>query len=173
MPGKSRVFFALWPDDSIRKSLATTAATMNLLLRGRATPEANLHLTLVFLGHVDAAQVPALLSPVAQTVKQFDLILDRWGHWPHNGIGWLAPSKIPGPLAGLVDSLETWLNKMGYVMEQRAYRPHVTLIRKARAAALPDLPAIITWPVRGFVLLQSRQDSAGSTYNILGRWPLG
>ncbi|MEQ1879958.1 MAG: RNA 2',3'-cyclic phosphodiesterase [Burkholderiales bacterium] len=173
MPEKSRLFFALWPDDSIRKSLAATAATMNAFLRGRATREENLHLTLVFLGDVHAAKIPALLSPAAPSALTFNLLLDHWGCWAHNGIGWVAPSDIPGPLAGLVDDLATWLGKMGYVLERRAYRPHVTLVRKARAAALPDLPATIIWPVREFVLLQSRQDFADSKYEILGRWPLG
>jgi RNA 2',3'-cyclic 3'-phosphodiesterase len=170
---KSRLFFALWPDDSIRKSLAATAATMHGFLRGRATPKEKFHLTLVFLGDVGAAERAALSRPPAQIARKFTLVLDRWGCWAHNGIGWVAPREIPEPLVALVDGLETWLGKTGYSLEQRAHRPHVTLIRKATVAALPDLPSPILWPVREYVLLHSRRDFAGSTYEILGRWPLG
>jgi 2'-5' RNA ligase len=47
----------------------------------------------------------------------------------------------------------------------------VTLIRKARSAKLPPLPAV-EWPVREFLLVRSALSSKGPTYEPLERFAL-
>ncbi len=48
-----RLFYALWPDDAARAQLAQAAAALNVH-DGQRVRDENLHLTLVFLGAVDA-----------------------------------------------------------------------------------------------------------------------
>jgi 2'-5' RNA ligase len=57
------------------------------------------------------------------------------------------------------------------ILERRPFAAHVTLIRKARAAELPPLPAL-DWPVDEFLLVRSLVSSSGSTYEMLERFPL-
>jgi 2'-5' RNA ligase len=48
----------------------------------------------------------------------------------------------------------------------------MTLLREARCAAVPALPASVGWPVSEFVLAESRLSREGARYDIVGRWPL-
>jgi 2'-5' RNA ligase len=50
----SRLFFALWPDDQTRLKLARLSQSIEAKGLKPVVPQ-NIHVTLVFLGHVDAA----------------------------------------------------------------------------------------------------------------------
>jgi len=81
-------------------------------------------------------------------------------------------------LIGLARDIARGLQARALPVEQRTYRPHVTLCRKSRkAAALPDpVPQSsvtpIEWSVREFVLAESADDRGGSRYRIAARWSL-
>ena len=53
----ARLFFALWPDEPARGRLAPLAAEVAAQASGKPVPIAKLHLTLAFLGEVDAARI--------------------------------------------------------------------------------------------------------------------
>jgi 2'-5' RNA ligase len=89
-------------------------------------------------------------------------------YWKHNQIVWAGPRTIPAPLEGLVASLHGRLRDASFVLEKRPFAAHITLIRKASAAALPPLPRV-EWPAREFVLVRSKP---GSRYEIVERFPL-
>ena len=57
-----RVFFAIWPDDVAQTKLAGLAEQLRgeSLCSGRKTKAENIHLTLVFVGEVDASKLEAL-----------------------------------------------------------------------------------------------------------------
>jgi 2'-5' RNA ligase len=57
-------------------------------------------------------------------------------------------------------------------MDTRPFNPHVTLVRKAECAPLPDSTPIIDWQVEDFVLVRSTLAPDGSRYETIGRWPL-
>lgn len=168
-----RVFFALWPDARVRADLAQAARRMHRVSHGRRTRDDSIHLTLVFVGAVDAENLPRLLEPPADVfISAFLLTLDHWGCWAHNGVGWAAPLHIPAPLRDLAANLEGWLRGAGFELEHRAFTPHVTLVRKAQCAPLPDSMAPIEWQVEDFVLVRSIVSPDGSRYQSIGRWPL-
>jgi RNA 2',3'-cyclic 3'-phosphodiesterase len=168
-----RVFFALWPDAAGAAALARAGQEMHEVLGGRATREDVVHLTLAFLGDVETAKVRLLLVPPADLAcGSFDLQLDQWGCWPRSQIGWVAPLVIPEAFSALVSRLNAWLQDAGFPIETRPFRPHVTLIRKARCAPLAKTMAPISWPVTEFVLTESRLGNDGPQYRTLGRWPL-
>jgi 2'-5' RNA ligase len=171
--GRARVFFALWPDAAVRGALADTARRMHRALHGRRTREDSIHLTLAFVGDIGVERLAPLLAPPAEvTTRAFGLTLDEWGCWPRNGIGWVAPSRVPDRLRELVAALEEWLRGAGFDLESRPYSPHITLTRKAHCAPLPDAMPPIEWQVAEFVLVQSQLAQDGSRYRTIGRWPL-
>jgi RNA 2',3'-cyclic 3'-phosphodiesterase len=140
---------------------------------GRCTRDDSIHLTLAFVGDVDSVRLAELLAPPAElTVARFTLTFDSWGCWPRNAVAWVAPSRVPGPLRDLAARMEAWLRDSGFELDVRPFNPHVTLVRKAQCAPLPDSTPSIEWQVEDFVLVRSALAPAGSRYEIIGRWPL-
>ena len=171
--GTQRLFFALWPDARMRTELAQAAQRMHRAVAGRCARDDSLHLTLAFLGDVDLEYLPRLLAPPAVVLTPaFLLTLDQWGCWSRNGIGWSAPSRPHDSLRELAENLEAWLRSAGFDLERRTFMPHVTLVRKAQCAPLPDAMAPIAWRVSEFVLIHSQLQPGGSRYRTLATWPL-
>ncbi len=169
---RERLFFALWPDDSLRARLAAlTAAAAGL--RGRAVARENLHLTLVFLGALDEGQ-KACAEQVADEVRSdaFSLVLDHSGHWRGPQVLWVGASSPPRPLRALVETLHLGLEPCGHRPDNRPFRAHVTLMRKA-ATPPPELRVEpLHWPVREFCLIRSETLPEGARYRVLRTWPL-
>ena len=171
--GTHRLFFALWPDAQVRADLAQAAQRMRRVVEGRRSRDDSLHLTLAFLGDVDAACLPHLLAPPRDVfTTAFLLTLNKWGCWSHNGVAWAAPSHTPDSLRELVENLEVWLRSAGFELEYRGFTPHVTLVRKAQCAPLPDAMMPVAWQVSEFALIHSQRRPGGSRYRALGVWPL-
>jgi 2'-5' RNA ligase len=172
MAGMSlRLFFALWPDEDTRRSLAQWSEAAPRACGGRRTPPENLHATLAFLGSTDPARLPALGEAAARVdAPSFELVIDRSGYWKHNHIAWAGVSAVPIALTGLVDGLRAQLSTLGIVFDPKPYAPHVTLARDAeRRGALPAMPPV-RWPVSAFALVQSPGGQA--PYRVLCTWPL-
>lgn len=150
-----RLFTALWPDRATRQALAACRDTVPWPPGARPTPTGKLHMTLHFLGAVPASQVPALQAALAVPVPAFDLRLDVVKAWP-GGLVVLQPADVPAALAGLHAALGTALRSVGLPVEQRAFRPHVTLARHALASTtLPAVAAPLPWRVDGHALVHS------------------
>lgn len=172
-----RCFFALWPDDAAADGLHRVAIEAHKGCGGRPMSRDALHLTLAFLGDIpDARLVDAMRVADAIAVAPFELTLDRVGYWKHNRILW-AGGVSPG-LTFLADSLAGGLRDAGFKLDARPFSPHVTLLRDARCADMEcpawgthGLPQALSWPVREFVLAESRQSRAGPRYDIVARWP--
>ena len=167
---KNRVFFALWPDAAVQAQLARHGEELHERLGGKPTQQTAIHLTLVFLGEVNAVeQLHALAGEVE--FEPFVLSIDRAGCWSHNKVAWLAPQTAPVPLKSLVAQLERLVARAGFEIEARPYSPHITVLRKAQCRRFDPAVAPVVWPVEDFVLLQSQLGSGGSRYSELGRWP--
>lgn len=168
---KQRLFFALWPEQGVRAHLA--AVLSPAALEGRPVRGDNLHLTLVFLGSVDQ-ETRGCIERAASEVAcaPFELVFDTSGYFPRPQVVWIAPSQPPAKLGVLVQVLRDALAPCGLPLEQRPYRPHLTLARKVRRR--PALPSItpITWPVDGFSLVESRSHPGGVHYVPLRSWEL-
>lgn len=145
---------------------------MQAALHGRRTRDDSIHLTLAFVGAVDIERLPELAAPPSSHWKAFELTLDRCGCWPHNRIGWIAPSSVPAPMQAMVAAMQAWLRGAGFALEERPWRPHVTLVRKAQCVPLAACAAPIAWHAQDFVLVRSLPESEGARYRIMGRWPL-
>jgi 2'-5' RNA ligase len=161
-----RIFFALWPPDETARLLAGWAQAAQRLTGGKPTEAAKIHLTLAFLGDADVQRASTAARRVHAAIH--DLPIEQARHWRGNDIVWAGPRETPPPLKALFESLSLELYREQFILERRPFAAHVTLIRKARSAKLPPLPAV-EWPVREFLLVRSALSSKGSTYEPLER----
>jgi RNA 2',3'-cyclic 3'-phosphodiesterase len=92
---------------------------------------------------------------------------------------------VPKALADLQRALVDGCRAAGFPIEQRAFRPHVTLVRSdvPRSPARPPphrahrpdrAPAgpPVAWRVRDFVLVSSEPARGGSIYATVASWAL-
>lgn len=162
-----RVFFALWPDAPSRPRLAARALELARECGGRVVPEANIHLTLAFLGEVDAARVPLVRDAAAEAkLTPFRLELDRLGSFSGARVGWAGPGRMPAELAGLAAGLATALGARGFPLDDRAFAAHATLVRRIERAPSPRAIEPIGWWVEEFALVESRRGTG--RYETLG-----
>lgn len=176
--GQHRVFFALWPDAEIATRLDDIGGLAHSVAGGRRMRRDTLHLTLAFIGAVDAAQVLELqrlaeataLAMAEQGARPaFDLILDQLACWRHNHIVWLGARRVPDELALLADNLTRRVRAAGYQLDVRPFAAHITLLRNAQCEAnLPEIAPLI-WHNQGFALMESHLDAGGARYRILSR----
>jgi len=151
-----RLFFACWPPRDVAAALHRWALQAGEVSGGRVTREEQIHLTLAFLGEMD--EVPAI-RPAGRCLR-LSIQQARW--WKHNRIVWVGPLETPEALVSLAASMK---------VETRPFEAHVTLIRKAREAALPPLEPL-EWPIEEVLLVRSRLSARGSSYETLERFAL-
>jgi 2'-5' RNA ligase len=171
MSDRQRLFFALWPGGKMRDAL-TPLLKLKHECGGRAHPPGNLHITLNFLGGVNADIRDCLEQAAGEIViPPFELTLDRFGYWSRPRVVWLGSSETPEPLRELVKELNRVVEQCGLEPEQRPYQPHLTLLRKAKQPP-SEAAAEFQWSVKDFVLAESVSTPGGVEYRLLRRWPL-
>ena len=177
MPGESskeqprhRVFFAALPE---RRTLHQLEAALQVLPAkpGRRVPVGNLHMTLAFVGAVDAQRLDCLRETARRVVPpDVAMDLNRLGCFPRAAVLWLGPEGAPEDLSALARDLSGVLADCGAVPEARPFSAHVTLARRVRA--VPDgleLPPVV-WRSRGFALMESVSGERGVRYRIVERY---
>ena len=159
-----RVFFALWPDDESRHSLAAIAQYLHRDSGGRVMQSRNLHMTLVFVGNATDEEI-ARMSAAARSVRMrpFTVRIDRCQYWRHNRILW-AGGAAPPEVLQLSQDLRAALDGADVKFDHKAFVPHITLLRNARAPQSLPLIEPIEWTAREFVLLASERDADGPIY---------
>ncbi len=169
---RSRLFFALWPDEETRERLYAVSRALPDDC-GRRVARDNLHLTLAFLGGVDRALIPGLIEGAGGIrVRTFSLSLERLGWFKRARVIWLAPKSVPEPLLRLVAGVNGVIRRSRLRVDERPYDPHLTLVRKA-ARPLQELQFDpICWNISDFCLVESNTRPAGVEYKIIESWPL-
>jgi len=169
-----RLFFALWPDNSIRQQIKSAPYPR---LKSKTTPLENWHMTLVFLGPTLPEQ-QAGLERAATTVsaKPFTMSLDITGQFMQARVAWLGCQHPHAGLASLQQSLESALRDCcpkhpAFVSGVRPYCPHVTLYRQVSEMHIPEKTGPVYWPVSSFCLIESRP-AERPVYQVLNRWNL-
>ena len=148
------------------------------------SPE-QLHVTVRFIGEVDAAQAAAIAVVLRPefTTRRFEMILEGAGAFPATGAPRVLWTGIGGG-ADAISALEQQVSERlavgGVEREDRPYRPHLTLARVRDASGLRSGPLIEKLAGRRFgatlvdaiTLFQSRTSPKGATYMPLQRTPL-
>jgi RNA 2',3'-cyclic 3'-phosphodiesterase len=170
--GVERLFLALWPDAKVRArcaQLAHAAGAHN----GKPVPAENLHITLCFLGAVDAPTRSCIESALQEVrAAPVTLILDRLGYFPKPRVLWLGAAQVPEPLSALACTIDRLARGCGVSTDTRPFVAHMTVQRKAnKAPALPEIEPV-PWLVTTFALVKSETLSTGAVYTVLRTWPL-
>lgn len=170
-PPTRRLFIALWPDGRTRSALRARQA-LGAWPRGvRLVDAAQLHLTLHYLGAVPESELPRWIRRLKVACTLFDLEGDRYALWPHGIAVWM-PAAVPEGLLTLHQRLADRIVAAGHRVDPRPFQPHVTLARRAQAAALPPPRGArgVHWAVRGYALVESCSSAQGVFYRVLHRY---
>jgi 2'-5' RNA ligase len=138
-----------------------------------------LHLTLKFLGSIVPAQatpIAAALDEATRGTRPFTLPVGDFGAFPtveRPRVIWVGCEGVP-PLELLQHRLELGMEPLGFPIEGRAFRPHLTLgrvRREARSSALRGLGQLLAGLdfqgatlVESIDLMESVQGPKGSHY---------
>jgi 2'-5' RNA ligase len=147
--------------------------------------DANLHLTLKFLGEVPRALVADFSKAVSQAVthvQPFSIRLEQTGSFPAHGqprVLWIGLDDLSSELARLHARLEEESAQVGFAKETRPFHPHLTIARlrqadNARALAVAHKqmefdPVEIA--VAELLVIRSELSSEGSKYTVVSRHP--
>ena len=168
-----RLFFALWPSDQVRQVIVKMLSSLPAQLDGRVMQQHNLHATLHYVGQVTESTKDCMHA-AAQSVKAeaFQLNLDRFGLFPKAKIFWMGAQDTPDQLMQLHKNLGIAIEGCGFVVDKRAYSPHLTLLRKCRGPVPAQIEFSIPWHVEEFVLVESITYKEGVNYQVIEKYPL-
>ncbi|GAB3651431.1 hypothetical protein GCM10028813_21450 [Ramlibacter alkalitolerans] len=156
-----RLFLALWPSPDTATALQARADAWDWSAGARRTRPERLHITLHFIGAVNAPDVLPLQAALDLAWEGCELVLDREEVWP-GGIAVLEASRVPQPLAALHAELAERLRARELPVQSRRYRPHVTFARKAQGSRAPPEPAPLRWATGSdYLLMQSLPGGRG------------
>lgn|SRR5215468_6086499 len=190
----TRAFLALVPDEEVRAAVGAEIDRLRPLSRAVAwVPVANLHVTLKFLGELDAdrlEEVGRALAEAAAEAPAFSLALHGVGAYPgleRPRILWVGASD--GALAArhVQARVEAALGRRGFPPETRPWHPHLTIGRVfderhwRREAGPPLRQALAEGARRDFgtlsvdrvALMRSDLSARGARYTELGSARLG
>jgi 2'-5' RNA ligase len=164
-----RLFFALWPDQQTRWKCQQLID--GIRAAGKPVAADNIHVTVLFLGHVNEIQQQAMLLAAGQIKPEsMRICFDRLAYWKKPAIVCLDSSEqTDSNLLNLAEILKLAASQNGISVEQRPYVPHVSLLRKAKF--LPPLQfEPISWQSQSFCLVESCSTPGGVEYRVLQRW---
>jgi len=168
-----RLFFALWPTETLREQIEELVRPVLSGCNARLIPPANFHVTLAFLGSVTDDALASIMDAAGQIDSEaFELTFDHVETWMSAHIACLAITPAPAPLTRLVDRLRSSLWVRNVDADRKEFKAHVTLARDWHDRTLDEPIDPLSWSATQFVLVESKAGDAGSEYTILDRWPL-
>ncbi|HEX3457019.1 MAG TPA: RNA 2',3'-cyclic phosphodiesterase [Candidatus Baltobacteraceae bacterium] len=179
---RRRLFAGVELDDATRSACAAAALSLEHtgFLAKYEAPE-KLHVTLAFLGYVEAERVAAVratLAAIASRFAPFAVSLDKLGAFPHERrprIVFVGSRAQGAAFRTLAVALRDAYRELGFAFEEDAVA-HVTIARvKEPKRPLPHVDlAAIRMPVQSLVLFESLPDPANRTtrYETMARAPL-
>ena len=188
-----RAFIAIDIPDGVRKVVHAKAVELQLRMAADAVRwvrSEGYHLTLKFLGEIEAAQVPlieAAMASAADGIGRFSLRLGSLGAFPNPRrprVLWVAVEGGADSLGRLQSRLEQALAPIGFKPEGRSFHPHLTLARIKRplepgalstlqsALQVENLAGTPAFEVENVKLIRSELRPTGAVYTTLHITPL-
>jgi len=181
-----RLFVALEIPSAVRDNLAAlinelrAADSWSSKSKARWVRPENLHVTLKFIGHVDAAKFEPIRGALAEvrSSQPVDLRFRGLGFFPGDKrarVFW-AGMEASSNLAPLAKDIDARLEQFGIPRETRDFTPHLTLARfdppgiseKLRAAVLANsVRDFGTLRTHEFHLIESKLKPTGAEYTTL------
>ncbi len=182
MTALARAFVAIVPPPDVLDSMERAVAPVRMMDALRWTPSAQWHLTLQFLGRVPDRDAAAreLASAFAGCVGA-PVELGALGAFPsprRATVLWVGVRRGSERLAEMAARVASAVGAIGLAVEERAYRPHVTV---ARAPAPVDLRAVVDaaptvvgppWVANEAVLFESVLERGGARHIPCARFAL-
>ena len=157
-----RLFIAIQFSPTLRESLLDAAGQLrSQCLEGRFTTPENLHLTLAFIGEVPSDK-PARRALETLSFSPFPLSLEGSGHFRE--LWWVGLHRSR-ELDKLARDVRQALKQQGITIDEKPFRPHITLARQTRWETpihLEIAPASMT--VEAISLMESRRINGKLTY---------
>ncbi|MEV6306148.1 RNA 2',3'-cyclic phosphodiesterase [Actinoplanes sp. NPDC051861] len=158
------LFVAVFPDEQARLDLKR-----RLPPRSRPTRPEKWHVTLAFLGDVPDDHTADVARALTGTPTPGPLTLGLAGGGRFGTVLWAGLAGDVDRLAALRESIHTTLTKAGFPIDERPFRPHLTVSYRFDPAirdALRDYTGP-SWQVHDFALVRSTTGE----YHRLHTWP--
>ena len=177
-----RAFVAVFPPLEVRREALLWAKRQSSDDRVRWTRPENVHLTLKFLGDVQAEALDSIRAALGEVCAQhapFDAALTELGAFPSARRAktlWIGAGEGSDRLRSLAADVDNALAPLGFEREKRPYIPHLTLGRARGRPLHLDLPSgaeVTGFRVRRVELTESRLAAEGATYRTVGNFALG
>jgi 2'-5' RNA ligase len=169
-----RLFCALQlPDDAIAPLVAWQREHLS---GGRIVPPGNLHLTLAFLGHRPAADLPGVVDALRRAAAAAEPVeLEAGRYRETRSVGMVLFEDVGGAGARLAADLAERLARRGlYRPEERPWLPHATVLRfRERPRLTPPSPALPRLRAVRAAVYASTLGPAGARYEALETVALG
>lgn len=170
-----RTFVALEPPDAFVDQAAGVARCLSENIQGRFMKRDTYHLTLAFIGEADERDVAAAADAIDAACVGCGRIpvrssgLGKFGR-AHDATLWLGIAHDPA-LMGLAERVRENLAARGVPFDGKAFKPHLTLARRARIpkGPLPDLAFPEPADAIAVTLFKSTLSHDGATYKPLHR----
>jgi RNA 2',3'-cyclic 3'-phosphodiesterase len=171
----TRTFVAIGFPSEVREAIAERMRTV--ALPGTVVPPQNLHITLRFLGDLDEVSVDRLVAALdeGEFPEPFHLQLGRLGAFPNPRratVAWIDVADPSGSLAAVHAGVEQACAAAGLGVEERPFRPHVTVARVRPPQDLTRVaestpPLDIRIRVDAVRVLESRPGAGSTRYRLL------
>jgi len=177
-----RAFFCLELDGKTRQAIGHLAGTIRDAVRMKASwvREPNYHITIRFLGDIDAistVKLEQMSQAICKRLQPFDLALGQLGAFSsieRPRVLWIGDSESP-TFRGLSTSLDVGLRSLGFPREHKDAVAHVTIAR-IKGRADPSMAQLVAAsqpaePIRvridRLTLMQSELTPSGAIYTPL------
>lgn len=168
-----RTFIALELPERMVDEVAALARGLGACVPGRLMKPDTYHLTLAFLGEVDECQARTAMAALDAATggrTPVRLVPDGLGKFskPHDATLWLGIAPAPA-LLELADGVRAELAERGVPFDRKAFRPHITLARRAKLprGPLPELPFPEPADATRVTLFKSTLTPEGARYKPL------
>ncbi|HEY2973550.1 MAG TPA: RNA 2',3'-cyclic phosphodiesterase [Pyrinomonadaceae bacterium] len=185
-----RVFCAIEIPETVRARVLRHIARLKEAVpdvKATWSQDANLHLTLKFLGEIPQSSVSDISTAASRAVvglAPFSIRLEQTGAFPQQDqprVLWIGVNDFSGKLNELQARLEDESASAGLVRDSRPFHPHLTVARLRQARHARTLAAVhrelefepADIAVAELLVIRSELSSEGSKYTIVSRHALG
>ena len=168
-----RLFCALRLPDPVLDALERWGRNA---LAERVVRRANLHVTLAFLGHRPAGELPAIVEATRASARAaLPIVLEPLRYRATRSVGMLVLADEGGRASALAGDLFERLEALGvYDREARPWLPHLTVVRfRNRPRLDPPLPPLGRFSPSDAAVYHSVLRSTGAQYEVVESFALG
>jgi RNA 2',3'-cyclic 3'-phosphodiesterase len=168
-----RLFCALRLPDTVLDELERWGSAH---LAARVVPRTNVHITLAFLGHRPAAELPAVVEATREAaLAAAPIRLAPLRYRETRSVGMLVLADEDDAATRLAEDLFARLEDLGvYERERRPWLPHLTVVRFRRPPRLrPRLPELAPFSPSDAAVYHSVLRSTGAQYEVVESFALG